>query len=102
MSASAIDTTYKIWAVDNMVYGPISLPVLIQWVQEERVLRDTWVHSEAGNAWQPAIEIAPLRPHFNDTETGFVRRRESVQRDAPRPEELRQCDVFVGMSDQDL
>lgn len=102
MNEPATEITYKIWAVDNMVYGPIGLPVLIQWVQEERVLRDTWVHSEESNAWQAAIDIEPLRSHFSETETSLVRRHETIRRDAPRPDELRQCDVFAGMSDQDL
>jgi hypothetical protein len=34
---------YKIWGADNVVYGPVELPTLVTWIQEERVLADTWV-----------------------------------------------------------
>jgi len=34
---------YSIWAADNVVYGPVELPILIGWVKDERVLADTWV-----------------------------------------------------------
>src|SRR5436309_1001100 len=28
-------TGFKIWAVDNVVYGPVELPTLVSWVKED-------------------------------------------------------------------
>lgn len=92
---------FKVWAVDNMVYGPIDLPVLIQWVEEERVLRETWVHSDENNAWQQAIQIEPLRELFHKFSTRSVT-PESKNTNTAEPEELRQCNIFAGISDSDI
>lgn len=90
--------TYKVWAGDNLMYGPIALPTLIQWVQEGRVLPDTWVHTEASNSWTRAKEFTVLRECFREvTDTVYVPRFEAV-----RPQELRNFPVFSAFSDNDL
>lgn len=43
MEANDQAAGYKIWGADNVVYGPVELPTLVTWIQEERVLADTWV-----------------------------------------------------------
>ena len=35
---SADETAFKIWGVDNVVYGPVELLALVGWVKEERVI----------------------------------------------------------------
>jgi hypothetical protein len=90
--------TYKVWATDNMMYGPIGLDTLIQWVQEGRVLPDTWVHTESANCWNRAKEFSTLREYFRDvSDTVYVARLGAV-----RPEELRQFPLFSSFSDADL
>lgn len=87
--------SFKVWATDNMIYGPIDFPTLVQWVEEGRVLPQTWVHSEQANAWHHARQLEPLRPFLQ------------AQADTPmttapagqiRPEELRQFSVFASLS----
>ena len=34
---------FCIWGADNVVYGPVDLPTLVDWVQEERVTANTWI-----------------------------------------------------------
>ena len=34
---SATAATFRIWGVDNVIYGPVELPVLVGWIKEERV-----------------------------------------------------------------
>ncbi len=55
---------YKIWAVDNIVYGPVELPTLVNWVKEERVTGDTWVFSERENTWAKASQLGELSLFF--------------------------------------
>ena len=33
----AMNRTYKVWAADDVVYGPIDFPTLSQWIREARV-----------------------------------------------------------------
>ena len=68
---------FKIWAVDNQVYGPVELPVLVGWVKEERVTADTWIFSERDDAWQKAAKVPELQMFFRRkaaTEASPVRR----------------------------
>ena len=55
---------YSIWGVDNVIYGPIDLPALVNWVQEERVTADTWIYLHQEDSWQKAAAIAPLQMFF--------------------------------------
>lgn len=97
---------YKIWAVDNVVYGPVELPVLVSWVQEERVSADTWVYSEATDAWKKASQFAELRMFFESSTlpTGFSGKHEALTHAFPdfKPGTLRRVKIFAGMADSDL
>jgi len=62
-SADAI-VGYRIWGVDNVVYGPVELPVLVNWIRDERVTADTWVFCEQAGAWQKAAAVLELQMFF--------------------------------------
>ena len=57
---------YKVRATDNLVYGPVTLPVLLEWAKAERVLADTLIHSQSGDTWQKAEAIPALRQLLSD------------------------------------
>jgi CRP-like cAMP-binding protein len=61
-SAAAV---FKVLSSDNLIYGPIDLATLVQWVQERRVQRDTWIHSETTKDWVAAGSISALQPEFD-------------------------------------
>ena len=88
--------TYKVWAADNMIYGPIDFPTLREWVSENRIFSDTWIHSERANAWYHAKEIDALRSHLN---IGLPTVH-PVHGGVIHAEELRQFSVFAGMSNE--
>ena len=48
---------YRIWGIDNVAYGPVELPSLISWIQQERVTGDTWVFLETNRVWRKASEL---------------------------------------------
>ena len=60
-------TTYKIWAVDNVVYGPVDLSTLTLWTQEERVTADTWIYVDQLDRWQRASQLPELKALFVST-----------------------------------
>src|SRR4051812_38743850 len=88
--------TYKVWAADNMIYGPIDFATLREWVSEDRVLSDTWIHSERANAWYHAKEIDALRSHLH----AGLPTAQPVHGGVIHAEELRQFSVFAGMSNE--
>ena len=90
--------SYKVWAVDNMVYGPIELQRLVEWVQERRVTPQTWVHTASRNCWVRAKDFPSLREHFPDAaDTAYVPRHGAIT-----VEELRKFPVFARLSLRDL
>ena len=60
MPADKDEIHYKVWASDNVVYGPVLLETLLEWVADGRVLSDTWVFSQEVNSWKPAKSLPPL------------------------------------------
>jgi CRP-like cAMP-binding protein len=58
--------TFFIWGIDDSPYGPVELPVLVNWIKDERVLADTWIFSRKGGSWQRAADIAELKMFFKE------------------------------------
>jgi hypothetical protein len=56
---------FFIWGIDDAPYGPVELPVLVNWIKDERVLADTWVFARRIGAWQRAADIPELKMFFN-------------------------------------
>lgn len=97
---------FKIWGIDNVVYGPVELPVLVAWVKEERVTSDTWVYSDSGDAWQKASQMAELQLFFKPggaarqataSDTELLSRAPNI-----KPGSLRRIKIFGGLSDERL
>src|ERR1044071_1322984 len=93
------NTGFKIWAVDNIVYGPVELPLLVSWVREERVTRDTWIFAEAADTWRKACQVPELQMVFKRsgaipgapaTETQFMKAA------GMKPGTLRRVKIFAG------
>ncbi|MGA3145448.1 MAG: cyclic nucleotide-binding domain-containing protein [Verrucomicrobiota bacterium] len=45
----------------------MELPVLIDWISDERVLADTWVFARRDGSWRRAAEITGLQAYFSQT-----------------------------------
>jgi CRP-like cAMP-binding protein len=58
---------FFIWGIDDSPYGPVALPVLIDWISDERVLADTWVFARRDGSWRRAAEIPGLQAYFSQT-----------------------------------
>jgi hypothetical protein len=100
------NTGFKIWAVDNIVYGPVELPVLVSWVKEERVTRDTWIFSESQATWQKACQVPELQMFFRGGNTGGsgapVSETQFIKALGVKPGALRRVKIFAGMDDAQL
>lgn len=99
------NTEFKIWAADDVVYGPVPLSTLVQWVQDERVLSSTWVHVTSQDVWTKAGDLAELKDAFAGRATQKVgdASPESLPLVAGlRPGMLRRVKALAAMNDQQL
>ncbi|MBI3849192.1 MAG: cyclic nucleotide-binding domain-containing protein [Verrucomicrobia bacterium] len=55
---------FNIWGEDHAVYGPVELPLLVDWVKEQRVTADTWIFPEDDNTWRKAAQLPELQMFF--------------------------------------
>ena len=103
MPDDATGLGFRIWAVDNVVYGPVELPVLIAWVREERVTADTWIFSERDGMWQKAARVSELRMFFQPRAgaPGAASATEPVSAQI-KPGVLRRVKIFADLSDEQL
>jgi CRP-like cAMP-binding protein len=106
MESKGQATLYRVWGADKVAYGPLDLSALIQWIQEERLTRGTWVLHEETQRWQNAVDLAELRPHLVAKEramTGGVSYDTTLQsRHGLAPEKLRSIKLFANLEDSQL
>lgn len=69
MAAETNDVAFSIWAADNVVYGPVELPILIGWVKDERVVADTWIFDSGNDRWRKASTLPELQLFFRKKTT---------------------------------
>lgn len=101
MSSTSNQAVYRVWACDNQVYGPIPLSILVDWVQDARVLRNTWIYLDDTKQWCPADTIEALQGCFPPDEATTFLRNQSAQ-GGINAEELRQFSVLSSLSNHDL
>ena len=89
---------YSIWAADNVVYGPVELPVLIGWVKDERVLADTWVYDSQNDRWRKAAKIPELQLFFR----GKGGADATIDKSTITPGMLRRVKALADLSDDQL
>jgi len=98
--------TFFIWGIDDAPYGPVELPVLIDWIQDERVLPGTWVFAHRNGSWQRASDIPELEQFFAQGPTvSAAPTAPGPVRVAPigiRAGSLRRIKILAGLNDAQL
>lgn len=56
--------SYKLWAEDEKVYGPVDAATLFEWIQDERLFPGTFVQPQSGSCWRRAEDVEILREKF--------------------------------------
>lgn len=98
---------FRIWAVDNNVYGPVELPTLVSWIKDDRVTAGTWVYSEHLDVWRHASEVPELQMFFRSKPTvGSAVPAPTHSGDLTiaglKPGTLRRIKIFADMTDGQL
>src|SRR5437868_14797918 len=92
---------FKIIGADSVVYGPVELPTLVDWVKEERVTPETWVLSERDDAWRKAAEVSELRMFFQPNTAPTESAVETIIAGL-KPSVLRRVKVLADFDDPQL
>jgi len=93
---------FKIWGVDNVVYGPVELPVLVNWVKDERVNAQTWVYREKEDLWSKAPAVPELRMFFQRAAPDSMPGAEPVQAAPIKPGVVRRIKILADLTDEQL
>jgi CRP-like cAMP-binding protein len=106
-SRTATAATFRIWGVDNVVYGPVELPVLVGWIKEERVMANTWVFAEHESSWHKASQWPELAMFFKGKPDGATSMTppgvsEDTAMFARRPGTLRRVKLLADFTDHQL
>ena len=101
MEPSENANEFFIWGIDDSPYGPVELPVLIDWIKDERVLADTWVFARPDGNWRRAVEIPELQPHFNQ-EIRLNSPAVSPSASGLKPGSLRRIKILSQLNDAQL
>lgn len=106
MNSSTGGIGFKIWGADDVVYGPVELPTLIEWVRDERVEADTWVFSEKTDNWARAKDVPDLDIIFR-RRAGMAVRKTGGEEVTPlvegiKPGMLRRVKILSEMPEQQL
>jgi CRP-like cAMP-binding protein len=105
MSPSGDAPSYRIWGVDNVVYGPVALPTLTEWVQQERVTAETRIHVQPADLWQKAGRVPELAPAFAagpETTPAPPAAATGKAAGSLRPGTLRRVKILSSLSDAQL
>ncbi len=103
MTEETPEPAYQIWAVDDVVYGPVDLTTLVDWVGDERVVAGTWVFSLVSETWSRASGIPELKMFFGEaTPTATEPKDKTPLVPGIRPGTLRRVKIFASMTDQQL
>ena len=90
---------FFIWGIDDSPYGPVELPVLVDWIGDERVLADTWVFARSDGNWRRAAEIPELQEHFSQV---IVPESAVASRLGIKPGSLRRIKILSQLNDAQL
>jgi hypothetical protein len=90
---------FRTWGNDNIAYGPVELPGLVDWIRQGRVSRSDWVFREDKGEWNRAADMAELKILFKSrtAATGQTPTTQGIT-----PGALRRIKIFADMDEKQL
>jgi hypothetical protein len=90
---------YRTWGNDNISYGPVELPGLVDWIRQGRVLRNSWVYREDKGEWARAADISELKILFKSKTAGATA---AAPAHGISPGSLARIKIFANMDERQL
>lgn len=88
---------FKLLGLDDTLYGPVDLPQLIEWAQDERIQPDSWLYCLANRKWISAAESPELRVHLASWNQAVAALPPELQ-----PDQMRRIRAFMELSVEQL
>ena len=92
--------SFKMWAEDETVYGPVDIATLVQWIQDDRVFPETFVQRQSDSCWRRAADVETLREKFPVTADAGT--TEVSDGGSSSANALRQFPFFAGLRNEGL
>lgn len=89
---------FRTWGSDNISYGPVELPGLVDWIRQGRVSRNTWVFREDKGEWVKASDMPELKMFFK----AKVAAAPANAASGITPGSLRRIKIFADMDERQL
>ena len=106
MQDDQVAPLYRVWGADNVAYGPVELPILINWVQDERVTPTTYVFADTEAVWRKASDIPELKVVLQRQAKALRARGDTAFMTAPghgiKPGTLRRIKILASMEEKQL
>lgn len=93
---AAKSESFKLWAEDEKVYGPVDVDTLLQWIQDDRLLPETFVQSQSDARWRRAADVELLQGKFSPIPPAALIVPSSTA------SALREFAIFAGLSNEGL
>ena len=96
--------TYRVWGIDYVAYGPVELPVLVNWIKQERVLGENWIFVEPDNVWSKARQLPELKMFFKpkSAKSSSDTTLSGMKALGLKPDSLRRIKIFADLEDRQL
>jgi CRP-like cAMP-binding protein len=58
------NVSYRAWGEDDIAYGPVELPELVNWIRDGRIGASSWVYKHKDSTWLRASDLPELKVLF--------------------------------------
>jgi CRP/FNR family cyclic AMP-dependent transcriptional regulator len=90
---------FRTWGIDNIAYGPVELPTLVDWIRQGRVLKDSWVYREDTAEWVRASQMTELMILFKSKAPAAA---PGAPEHGITPTALRRIKLFADMDERQI
>jgi CRP/FNR family cyclic AMP-dependent transcriptional regulator len=91
---------YYVWGIDQVAYGPVELPTLVNWIRDERIEKGSWIYDQRGGTWQPAQDMTELKAVFSRRSAAPTPKGDGAS--SISPGSLRRIKVLAELADEHL
>ncbi|NOS72812.1 MAG: cyclic nucleotide-binding domain-containing protein [Verrucomicrobia bacterium] len=94
-------SAYQVWGTEKIIYGPIDLLTLVDWVRQKRITPECWIYCERRGTWSQAANLEELKLLF-DPSQGRPGHLVGAIKAGVNPDVMLRIRVLSGLNDNQL